>query len=93
MKLEPAVNFISLGRNPKGYGTFISKKNLRYIDLDNIDKYTKKQIFSILTSVSIWTKPSYKKEILISFLMKDEKALNKIKADNREWKLNQLVSQ
>jgi hypothetical protein len=93
MKLESSINYISLGRNSLGMGTFIIEKNLRYIDLDNIDKYTKKQIFSILTSVSIWTKPSYKKDILISFLMKDEKALNKIKADNRQWKLNQLVTE
>ena len=93
MKLESSINFISTGRDRNGYGTFITEKNLRFIDLDNINKYTKKQIFSILISCSIFTNPSYKKDTLISFLMKDEKALNKIKADNREWKLNQLVSQ
>jgi len=92
MKLDHSINFVSTGKNSIGMRTFVMEDNLRYIDLDNINKYTKKQIFSILTSVSIWTKPSYKKDILISFLMKNEKALNKIKSDNREWQLNQILS-
>jgi hypothetical protein len=93
MKLDHSINFISTGKNSFGMSSFVMEDNLRFIDLDNINKYTKKQIFSILTSVGIFTNSSYKKDTLISFLMKDEKALNKIKADNREWKLNQLVSQ
>jgi hypothetical protein len=88
MKLEHSINFVSVDKNE-----FVMEDNLRYIDLNNINKYTKKQIFSILTSVSIFTRPSYKKDILISFLMKNEKALNKIKANNRQYQLQQLISE
>jgi hypothetical protein len=87
MELADSINFIKTGKE-----TFIMEKNLRYIDLENINKYTKKQIFSILTSVGIFTNPSYKKSILIGFLMRNEKALNKIKADNRAIKLAELLS-
>jgi hypothetical protein len=97
MKLEPSVNFVSVGKTqlPSGaFGnSFVMEKNLRYIDLQNINKYNKKQLMSILTSVGIFTNPSYKKDVLISFLMRNEEAINKIKEDNREWKLNQLITE
>ncbi len=92
MKLEDSINFINTGECKKtGMSTFVMEKNLRFVDLDNIEKYTKKQIFSILSSVNIHTLPSYKKSILIGMLMRNEKAINKIKADNRELKLREIL--
>jgi hypothetical protein len=92
MKLDNSINFISTGKNSIGMNTFVMEKNIRYIDLDNINKYTKKQIFSILTSVGIFTNPNYKKDTLILFLMKNEVALNKIKAENRQYQINSILS-
>ena len=84
--LEPSINFIKTSKD-----SFYMEKNIRFIDLDNISKYSKKGVFSILISAGISTNPNYTKKVMIDMLFRSEKALNKIKSDNREYLLNKLI--
>lgn len=85
-KLEPSVNFIKVQSNSTIYGQFIIQENLRYIDLDNLNKYSVKDLISIYGMIG--GKP--KKQDYINAILKSDKLIAKIKSDNRQIKLDQL---
>lgn len=89
MKLEEKFTKVSTRRDGDlghtSYFHFV--ENLRFIDLDNLEKYTIKQLQSI---GGIWAIRGAKKPDYIRLIRKNTELLEKIKQDNREWKLVQL---
>lgn len=85
MKLNPSYRKIDLGICPNtGQGIITFVCELRFIDINNLSKYTVKQLIDIFGGkIGNAKKADYIKHILL-------KCKDKIVADNREYKLNSL---
>jgi len=76
----------------QSYGTFHMEDNPQYVNINNLNQYTKTELLSIgreygkWFSGSGWTKPK-----MISSILNDISVVNKIKSVNREILLNDLV--
>ena len=87
IKLEPNFTTRVVEHDDNNSSLYFSK-NERYIDLDNLEKYTVKDLKSICLSYGAYV--SNGKKDLIIRVIKSEKIISKIIRDNREYKLKNL---
>jgi len=92
-KIESFNKFVKHERiEGQSYGTFHMEKNTQFVDINNLNKYTKKELMWIgmeygkWFSGAGWTKPK-----MISSILNDTNVINRIKSENREILLNDLV--
>lgn len=87
-KLEPTFTHKTISDNGV-YKTFELVKNERYIDLENLEKYTVRDLKSICESYGRFLMRG-KKSDYIRIIKNDTKMVNSIKVENRQVKLNNL---
>ena len=87
--LENSIEFIHHEREVGStYGTFHIQKNLRFVDVNNLESYTIPQLKSICMEHGIHLHRGRKKDYIDLI---NRKALKDILANNREYNLNKLV--
>ena len=74
------------------YGTFHMEKNIQFIDINNLNQYTKKELTYIAHGYSkYFSGAGWTKDKIINLILSDKKVVNDMKKNNREIMLNQLV--
>jgi hypothetical protein len=85
MKLIKKYSLIEMGKNELGQDIIIFHENLRFIDLNNLNKYTVSELISIFGGkIGNARKKDYINAIL-------SRRKDKIMSDNREIKLKSLL--
>ena len=78
--LDNHIEFISTGQ-----GKFTIEEKRRFIDINNINKYKKDQVFEILVQFNFHTDFNYSKKKMIEMLMRSKKTLEAIELNNKLW--------
>ena len=81
--LEKNIEWVRTGNKIGIANEVVGVEKLRFIDIDNINKYKKNDVYSILIQFGIWTNVNYSKKVLIGMLMRNQSVLEKIKINNQ----------
>lgn len=86
MKLESSINFIKTSENG-----FVMEKNYRYIDLENLNKYTVKQLKEIAYSFNYFLHRGRKIDYINGILKNKDLILKENKIALRNKNLKELL--
>ena len=76
----------------QSYGTFHMEKNTQFVDINNLNKYTKKELLWIGMEYGKWfSGRGWTKSKIINSILLDKNVINRIKSENREILLKELV--
>lgn len=81
-KITDILDYVKISDN-----RFYTRYKIQYIDLNNLNKYTKKELRLINDSVH----PNSKKEVYIRTILKDKEFIKRQTAINRKFILNSIL--